>query len=486
MKIHLIVLIYCAFFLLLSPEAGLSQSEDNNLLIGETWKEQGLGIIIPAWLEHGIDPEDGQFHAFMDREWNPYNKSLKYPGMISRHLFSFSAAYMLSGDHRYLEEANRLFNYLVRYGWDNEKGGWYYAIDTNGNLSSPEKDLFMNIYAVTGLALFYMVTHHKEAMHYITETRSLLRSHAWDKTNGGYYRRLEQEWQVTDSTKAFTPQVAPISGYLFYLYAATEDQDYLVESKQLVTLVYDYLYDRETGWIREKFTADWQAIPGNKEKEQINVGHNIEVSWMLFKLLAITGDHTYRKRAAELYKKLNRVALQPNGAWIHKLALTDPGKFPETTNWWIQAYGNMMQLSAYRYQKNPASLKAFKKGSQFWNNSFVDEKYGGTILSATLDGDIERGDKAVRTKTSYHSMELALLNYLYLNLWVNKDPVTLFFRFDATSDNKPLCPLPIFDSGTSITEVIINGEARSNRKDKSESCIEVTGEDEKSIKIKIK
>lgn len=467
----------------LLPVTGWTQDHTTDLLDGENWKQQGLESIMPAWMENGVDTTDGQFYAYMDRKWKSYGENLKYPGMLSRHLFSYSAAYMLSGDHRYLDKADSLFNYLVKNGWDHQYGGWHYAINSRGEAVNSQKDLFMNIYAVTGLAMYYMITHHKKAMEFIEKSRSLLREYAWDDTHGGYYRRLNQSWEVTDSTKVFTPQVAPVSGYLLYLYVATRDRAYLEESEQLMSLVYQHMWDPATGWIREKFGRSWKSISDDKKNEQIDIGHNIEVSWMLIRLYAITGNPSYKERAEALYERLNKYAFRPNGAWLHKMALTDTGAYSETTNWWIQAYGNMLQPPMYRYENNPATLDNFKKGSAFWNRAFVDEQYGGTVLSATLDGTVDRGDKAVRSKTSYHAMELALLNYLYLNLWINEQPVTLYFHFDSASDDKPLCPLPIYDSRAIITEASSNGASLDP--ESSDPCIDIPEGTKNYIKVSL-
>lgn len=441
----------------LLPISTLAQKRE--LLDGKTWKKQGLTTIIPAWIENGIDPADGQFYAFMDRQWKPYKDGTKYPGMLSRHLFSFSTAYMLSGEQQYLDRADQLFNYLVKHGWDQEYGGWHYAINTKGKAINSKKDLFMNIYAITGLSMYYMVTHNEEAMQYIQKSRSLLQQYAWDHSNGGYYKSLNRSWKVTDSTKVFTPQIAPVSGYLLYLYAATQEQEYLDETKKLMSLAENHLQDTETGWIREKFDAEWNSLAKTRSDERLDIGHNIEVSWMWLRLHAITGTSSYKQKAKKLYNQLHRHAFRSNGSWLRKMNMANPEIHPSTTSWWVQAYGNMLQLAMAGYGKEPQSLESYQKGATFWNKAFVDQKYGGTILSATLEGAVDRGHKAVRSKTSYHAMELSLLKYLYLNLLINKEPVSLYFNFDSDSDDKPLCPLPIYSSGATITGVTLNGKS---------------------------
>ena len=473
-------------FILISflPLTGLAQQNSSDLLEGDTWKQQGMNVI-SEWMNHGTDQSDGQFHAFMDREWNPYKKGKKYPGMLSRHLFSYSVAYMLSGKHQYLEEADTLFEYLINNGWDHEFGGWHYAINNKGKAVDAKKDLFMNIYAATGLSMYYSITHDKTALQYIDSTRSLLRNHAWDKEHGGYYRRLDRQWEVTNDNKVFTPQIAPVSGYLLYLYAATKKQKYLDQSQKLMTVASQQLQDNELGWIRENFNRNWRPQAKNKRNEHINIGHNIEVAWIWLRLYAMTGQNTYKQKAEQLYQQLHNHAFKSNGAWLHKMGLTKPDQHPQTSAWWIQAYGNMLQLSMYGYGDRNKSLDEFEKGSSFWNRAFVDEQYGGTVLSATLGGKIDRGDKAVRTKTSYHAMEHALLNYLYLSLWVENKPVELHFNWDENSNNQPLCPLPIYDSNAVISDIQPKEHSLTVTSEQ-DSCISIPENFNGSITVTIK
>ena len=70
------------------------------------WKEQGVEIL-DHWDRQARDTAYGTFHTFLDRQWNTYNGSDKYPGMISRHLFSYSTGYMLTGEKKYLRQASQ-------------------------------------------------------------------------------------------------------------------------------------------------------------------------------------------------------------------------------------------------------------------------------------------------------------------------------------------------------------------------------------------
>lgn len=76
------------------------------------WKDQALKNIIPYWSKFAIDRQHGAFYTNLDAQWQTFGDSSKYPSMISRHLFGYSVAYMLSGDEQYLKVAENTKNYL--------------------------------------------------------------------------------------------------------------------------------------------------------------------------------------------------------------------------------------------------------------------------------------------------------------------------------------------------------------------------------------
>lgn len=425
----------------------------DSLLQGALWKTQGQAIL-SAWTQHAR-AGNGTFYTELDRTWTPADSSTQYPGMLARHLYSYTAGYLMTGRETYLTETESILEFLIEHGWDETHGGWYNAVTRTGEVVDADKDLFMQIYATTGLALYHIATRDDRAATYLKRSRRFMQNHAWDEEHGGYVDALNRDGSVKASVKDFSPQLAPLSGYLLYLYPATQDQTYLQKAEKIMNLTLTHMQD-DRGWILERFSRDWTFLPDDAKNSHINVGHNLEVAWLLLRLHALTGTEKYRRHGLALADKLLKHAFhEETGAWLHKLKRTDPSQHPNTAVWWVQAYGNMLQLYAYRTTNDERYLDAFRKGAQFWNEAFVDDKYGGTVLRTTLDGAVVDGDKAVRTKTSYHAVEHALLNYLYLDLWANDTPVTLHYLLD-TSEVETVRPLPIEDVPR-IERVLVNG-----------------------------
>ena len=405
------------------------------------WKQQGLNDILPAWTRHA-QTADGLYYAELGRDWTPEDSTNQYPGMVGRHVFSYVAGYLLSGEEAHLRRAETALDFMIDHGWDEKHGGWYNAVTRSGTVVDEDKDLFMQIYATMGVALYALATKDSTAQGYVERSRRFMQNHAWDAEHGGYVDVLNRDGSVQHARKDFSPQLAPLSGYLLYLYPATRDSTYLREAERIMDLTLTHMRNEE-GWVRERFARDWTFLPNDDKNSHLNVGHNLEVAWLLLRLHALTGKKRYRTEGLALADQLLEHAFhKQTGAWLHKLRRTNLSQHPDTAVWWVQAYGNMLQLYAYRMTGAERYREAFRKGARFWNQYFVDEEHGGTVLRVHLDGQMVDGAKAVRTKTSYHAMEHALLNYLYLSLWVNQTHATLHYRIQGPFQGA-FSPLPI-------------------------------------------
>lgn len=445
------------FLLLGGNDSATAQSPDF-ILEGSFWKDQGLTNVMPAWIENA-KTEEGLFFAELDQEWAPKDSITQYPGMLARHIFSLSAAYLMDGDESHLQNASRALDFLVEHGWDEKHGGWYNAVTRSGEVVDPKKSLFMQIYATTGLALYAIVTKDATAQSYLRKSRQFMDEHAWDEQHGGYYDSLNRDGSVRSANKDFSPQLAPLSGYLLYLYPATRNPAYLEKAEQIMDLTLTHMQD-DRGYILERFDRDWTFMPEDSKNSHINVGHNLEVAWLLLRLYSLTDKESYREEGLKLTDLMLEKAFHAEtGAWRGDLDRENPEEYPPTTTWWAHAYGNMLQLYAYRVSGDDRYLDAYRKGAQFWNENFIDEELGGSPTRAHLDGYVTDGAKGKRSKTSYHSMEHSLLNYMYLSLWVNDTPITLHYQIENPGGGR-LYPLLIEDLNPEIEGVSINGTSR--------------------------
>ena len=447
----------CLLFAVTVVLTGCAKTEQqpDEYMDGSYWKDQALTDILPFWTKHAIDSVNGAFYCDLDENWIP-DGDTKFPSMIARHLFSYSAAYYMDGREEDIEIADGIKDYLLRHAWDTLYGGWYDALTASGDPKQRTKSTFVQVYVITGLALYYAVTHDAEVLDYINRSNELLEEKAWDKDQGGYFDLCHQDWTLATKTKSVSSQLAPVSGYLLYLHTATRTTDYLRQAERIIDVIMRRMTDTETGWVLESFNQDWNYIPGATGADEINVGHNIEVAWSLLRLYLLNDREDYLKAGLSLAEGLHQYAFdESSGIWFATIGNQDPSLRSEFTYWWIQAYGIMFDLCLQHVQPDGNYVESFKKGAAFWDSHFIDKKNGDTHLSVLQNGTPSDVRKANQYKASYHSMEHGLLNYLYLTNWINPKPTTLYFRLDA-GEGDQLFPLLIEQSNARISRVIVD------------------------------
>ena len=418
---------------------------------GKYWEKQALEDIIPYWTQYAQDSICGAFYTNISAGWKSGADTKKYPSMISRHIFAYAVAYLLSGNENYLDIARETKDFLINHAWDKQYGGWFDVLDRQGNPVESTKSLFIQAYAVTGLSMYYFVTHDRDVLWYIERSNTLLETKAWDHINGGYFNTMDREWGVLDSQKTFAAQVAPVSGYLLYLYLATRNRKYLDQAEKIMDVVCARMIDREHGWVLETFDKGWNYIPGTPDK--VNIGHNLEVAWILMRLCFLKDDPSYLHITAELEVNLNQYGFaRKNGFWYTSIERQYSERHDAFTYWWVQAYGNMFNLCLFRMSGEKAYLHDFEQGARFWDSFFIDRKHGDTFFSVFQTGGVKDSIKANPFKASYHSMEHCLLNFAYLNFWVSRQPVELHFAVNTAAGKDTLYPEFIEDRNIKITK----------------------------------
>lgn len=466
------IVLICLFVLTLISCRNSTNQSPSTVTSGNYWKDQALNDIMPSWRMYARDSVNGAFYTNLDFSWKTFGSSSKYPSMLARHLFSFSVSYLLSGNKSDLNIAKETVNWLIDHAWDKQYGGWYDELDEKGNPVRNTKNMFVQVYTITGLTMYYYVTKDSVVKTYIDKSNDLIQSRAWDQQHQGFYNELNRDWTINDSNKAFASQITPVSGYLIYLYAATHEQKYLDQIEKIVNATTSNMIDKQSGWVLEYFDKDWKYITTGDDRSEVNIGHNIETAWMLMKTYGFTGKLEYLDAARLLSEKIYAWGCIPDKRfWFTGVGLKDPSLHTETAYWWIQAYGNMFDLYWHHFSGDSSYLKGFEKGASFWDRYFIDRKYGDTYTGVDSNGVVKDATKANRYKTSYHSMEHCLVNYLALNLWTKHETVELHFNIDQSNAGEKLYPVLLEDDSIEISEARIINEKREKLEIEGQSIV---------------
>jgi hypothetical protein len=274
--------------------------------------------------------------------------------------------------------------------------------------------------------------------------------------------KLNRDLSVSDSSKAKHSHYGQGS-LMPNLILATRDSAVISFSKHLADLSIERMIDPVSGWILgypKGFDREWNYVPYLVDgKESIYPGASSTAALFFLRLYHLTGKESYLKHGKALGDKLCRYGWNAErGEWFNSVekALPFHTAGSQKIYWWIQIYGAFLQLQLFHVTQNEQYLENFKKTVLFYDRYFRDHEYGGVFLGVTPDGSfLGKGEKAGSWHTSYHDIEHGFLNYLYLNLFVNKKPVVLYFELDGP---KKHFVSPVDDPKVQITGVRINGK----------------------------
>lgn len=436
-------------------------AEDPSLLAPEFWRAEVVDHLGPLWLEHAPDEVHGGFHARLSRHWQPEQPSDKMPAMISRQVYGLSAAYLLSGDDRYLQAARSGVDFLQKHGWDAEHGGWFDRLTQEGRPTKTTKTVSGQLYANVGLTMHGFATGDQASLDHVGRSLQIRRRHAVDPVHGGYAQQLDRQLRVIDWGKNKHAHYGYVGSLLLNLYLTTGDSQVLAYSRELTDLSLDKM--RGPGdWLygfHSKYDRQWQRTPDRVDGVEVaSVGAQLTAALALLRLQDQSGDARYRDAGLALGQRITRYGFDAQrGAWLRVIASQPPhqpvGK--AKTDWWHQIYGGLLQLHLYRLTGEDRFLENFQQTERFFVDAFRDPQHGGIFSAVDLQGQqVGSAHKAGPWRTAYHEMEHGLLNYLYLSLWVHHQPAVLHFRFDREGE---FFVSPIDDPGVRIASVTRNG-----------------------------
>ena len=410
------------------------------LLAPEFWRAHALKDLIPCWAEHAPDPDNGAFFMNLSRYWKPLPPFDKVPALISRHVSGFSTAFLLSGDPKYLEIARQGAEYLFEHAWDEEYGGWFDRLTRDGKPLIETKSISLQLYTNVGLVLYYVASGDDRALSFVRKSTDIQRTKGFDAKAGGYVQALNRDLSVADNGKNKHSHYGYVGSLLLNLYLATGDPEILVWEKELADLSLGKMMDRH-GWIhgfRSRFDRDWRRTPALVDgREVVSVGAELTAALAFLRLYHQTGERKYLDAGRKLGDLVARWGFDPErGCWYDLIETTPPHRpvAQPTVWWWVQIYGSLLQLQLCRLTSDQAWLGTLRKSEEFFVNHICDREQGGVFGSVAPDGRvIGEGRKASDSEwhTSYHEMEHALLNYLYLNLYVNGTRAVLHYRLDG-------------------------------------------------------
>ena len=384
---------------------------------------------------------------------------------ISRMVYGFATAYLLTGEDRYLQAAEKGTEYLrEQMRAIDEKSDvvyWYHAADIQGdhkhNVFASEfgDDLdaipaYEQIYALAGPVQTYRVTGDPRILRDAEMTVNLFDRYFLDKDREGYFSHLDpvtmdpRDESLTHNRarKNWNSIGDHAPAYLINLWLATGDMRYADMLFSCADLVVTHFPDYEhSPFVNEKFFEDW--TPDHEtplQKNRAIIGHNLKIAWNLMRVQHLHPDDRYLQLARKIADVVPDVGRdKQRGGWYdmaeRELA---PGQefhrliWHDRKAWWQQEQGILAFLILAGSLQEPEYLRIARESSAFYNAWFPDNDSGGVYFNVLATGipyllGTERL-KGSHSMSGYHSFELCYLAAVYTNLLLTKQPMDFYFK----------------------------------------------------------
>jgi mannose/cellobiose epimerase-like protein (N-acyl-D-glucosamine 2-epimerase family) len=423
---------------------------------------------------------------------------------ISRLVYGFASAYMLTGNERLLEGAEKGTEYLrdhMRfYDADEKIVYWYHGIDVKGNredkvfASEFGDDIdaipaYEQIYALAGPIQTYRITGDPRILNDAELTVELFDRFYEDHEKGGYFSHLDpitldprsdaldvDQWNSNKGKKNWNSVGDHAPAYLINLWLATGEQRYAdFLEKTFDTIAEHFPNYEESPFVQEKFHEDWSHDKTHMWQQNRGVvGHNLKIAWNLLRMHSLKPKSEYEQLARKIAEAMPPIGSdQQRGGWydvMEREVQPDQERyrfaFHDRKAWWQQEQGILAYLILHGVLKDEAYLKIARESSAFYNAFFLDHDDGAVYFNVFANGmpylmGTERY-KGSHSMSGYHSFELAYLAQTYTNLLITKQPMDLYFkpRPDGFMPDRILRVSPdILPPGSiRIDSVEINGE----------------------------
>ncbi|MBW4689729.1 MAG: AGE family epimerase/isomerase [Komarekiella atlantica HA4396-MV6] len=384
---------------------------------------------------------------------------------VSRLVYGFASAYLLTGEDRFLEGAEKGTEYLRQhmrfYDHDEDLIYWYHGIQVTGNreqklLTSEFGDdydaipAYEQIYALAGPIQTYRITGDRRILRDAEMTIDLFDRFFLDKEGVGYFSHIDpitldpraESLGANRARKNWNSVGDHAPAYLINLWLATGEQKYADMLEYTFDTIAKYFPDYDNSpFVQERFYEDWSHDnTWGWQQNRAVIGHNLKIAWNLMRMQSLKPKKEY----ADLAEKI--AALMPDagsdrqrGGWYDVVERTlGEGEehyryvWHDRKAWWQQEQAILAYLILHGITQEPEYLRHAREASAFYNAFFLDHDDGGIYFNVLANGlpylmGNERF-KGSHSMSGYHSTELSYLSAVYTNLLITKQPMDFYFK----------------------------------------------------------
>ncbi len=362
--------------------------------------------ILSFWSGKMVDPAGG-YYGRIDGRGKLHEQADKAVVLNTRILWTYSAAYQLTGNPKHKLMADRAYDYITGHFIDSNNGGVYWMLDYKGELVEDKKQTYAQAFAIYAFAEYHKINEYKRAKDYAVRIFELIEEHAFDAARNGYLEAMSVQWQELkdvrlsdkdmNADKTMNTHLHVLEAYT-NLYRIWPDPNLKGQLKNLIELMKSRFVGAN-GHFRLFFNREWEL-----QSHEVSFGHDIEGAWLLYEAVEVLGDEKLLEEIQLVTVKMTEAAFEgfdKDGGLMNE---ADPdGVTDKDKHWWPQAEALVGLVNAWQITGDEKYMDQVKKVWSFIRTYLID-KEGEWFWKVNCFGDIDLDeDKAGPWKCPYHN-----------------------------------------------------------------------------------
>ncbi len=370
--------------------------------------------ILSYW-SNTIDHKNGGFLGRITGNEEVITGADKGAILNARILWTFSSAYRLIGNKKYLDLATRAKDYLLKYFYDNKYGGIYWSVSSLGEPVDTKKQIYALGFAIYGLSEYYRCCEDEDALRYACEIYSVIEQYSFDRVKNGYFEAFTRDWQPigdmrlsekdANESKTMNTHLHILEAYT-NLYRVWKDVNLKGQLKNLIEIFLDKIINKDTYHLDLFFDDDW-----NTNYSICSYGHDIEASWLIEEAAVVLADSNLLKRVRAVVPLIVKASEEGYSAESGVIYEKDnkTGHTDGDRHWWVQAEAMVGFYNLYETDKKIDTLQKSISVYDFIKGNMIDSVNGEWFWSIKADNTINRvDDKAGFWKCPYHNGRMCM------------------------------------------------------------------------------
>lgn len=362
------------------------------------YRAELLERVIPFWLEHAIDWQNGGILTCISDEGQVLSQD-KYMWSQLRAIWTFSALYnKIEPRPEWLDVAHHIFEFAKKYGRD-EHGQWVFCVSKEGQILQGATSIYADGFAIYGLTELARATGDPEATDLALATYQNVQRRL---ARPGSYRT--EPYPLPEGVKAHG--ISMIFSLVFNeLGHFLQRQDIIEASLHHAGEVLD-VYRRPERKLLYEFVHLDNSLIDSPRGRAIVPGHAIESMWFMIHIHRHTGNQERIRQAVETIKWHIEYGWDDEYGGILLSRNAGGGEpwwnFADSKIWWPQTEALYALLLAYEISKESWCLDWFERVHNYAFSHYPVPNYGEWTQKLDRQGRKFTQTVALPVKDPFH------------------------------------------------------------------------------------